>query len=468
MGAVRRSRSSVFTGALVVAVLVGCANDTTPGPGPATSSPSTTATGTVRPAVDMPDAPVGRQARWVLDQLEHADGPSADAARGRFTAEFLAEVPPEQVSGVFDQLRPAGPWVPVDLDAVGDDAVVRLHDGDGQPWRMVISVGPEGSISTLYIRPERDEAQTAQSWAEVHEQLTALGADVGLLAARVVDGRCEPITEIGPHEPRPMASIFKLYVLGAVADAVEEGTVRWGDQLTITDDTRSLPSGELQDQPNGSQVSVSQAAAGMIAISDNTASDMLAALVGRDAVESAMAGMGHTEPGLNEPFLTTRELFTLGWGPEASLDQWREADESERRRILQQLPPGVLTVTGGDVEDPSWNAGVDWFGSAHDVCAAMLSLHDRHESPEDPDALMLRTILGHNRGVSIDATDWPYVAYKGGSAPGVVSGSWYAERSDGERFVYVMQAASDDAAALEDHSGFFGLAEDAFTLLAEE
>ncbi|WP_129710961.1 serine hydrolase [Haloactinopolyspora alba] len=435
--------------------------------GASTSPPAATATGSVQPPVSLPHSAVGRQARWVLDQLALETGPTAAEARRRFGTRFLDEVPPAEVNTVFDELRPAGPWSPVDVDAVGGDAVVRLHDGSGEPWRMVISLGGDGTIATLLIRPDSGDDETANSWAEVHEQLTALDADVNLLAARVTDdGRCEPVTEIEPREPQPMASIFKLYVLDAVAAAVENGGIGWSDQLAVTDEVRSLPSGRLQDRPDGAQVSVSKAAAGMIAISDNTAADMLADLVGRDAVEAAMADLGHADPALNQPFLTTRELFAVGWGPGERRSRWSEADEAERRRLLASLTSGALDVAAGDVDDPAWPSGVSWLGSAHDICAALVGLHERDRS--DPDTRMLRTILGHNRGVTIDENRWPYVAYKGGSAPGVVTGSWYGERSDGERYVYVMQAASTDAAALQDHSAFFSLAEDAFTLLARE
>ncbi|TDD96378.1 Cpe/LpqF family protein [Jiangella asiatica] len=460
----------------VAAVVAGCTGDDDPAaPSPTPSAPSATlgteGTATVAPPVELPDTPVGRQARWVLDQLAADGGPTVAEAGRRFNTEFLAEVRAEQVSTVFDELRPAGPWVPVDVDEAGADAVVRLHDGDGQPWRMIISVDDDGVIGTLLFQPDRGgETQAARSWAEVQERLTAFDADVGLFAARVGDdGRCEPVAAIDPGRPRPMASIFKLYVLGAVAAAVDAGEVRWDDPLTVTGDNRSLPSGELQNQPDGARVSVAQAAAGMIAISDNTASELLTDLVGRAAVEAAMADMGHDDPATNVPFLTTREFFTVGWGPQDLRDDWDGADAERRGDILETLPDGPLTVAGRDVDDPAWGSGVDWFASAEDICDALVSLHDGEGADADPaDAELLRTVLGHNRGVTIDEADWPYVAYKGGSAPGVVTGSWYGERADGERYVYVMQAAAENAGSLADHTSFFALAEDAFRLFAED
>lgn len=466
----RRTRHAArLTSAFVtLSVLAACSTAADPDLEPTPPEPTQTATATVDPSVEMPDSPVGDQAQWVLDQLAADTGPTSAETAAHVSASFLVEVPAARLAVVFGELRTSGPWTAVDVDAVADDAVVRLHDGSGEPWRMSVSVDPAGAITALLVKPDLGGDRTpATTWAEVHEQLTALDAGVSLLAARVTpDGQCEPITAIDADETRPMASIFKLYVLGALADTVDQGWARWSDLLTVTDDVRSLPSGQLQDQPNGTQVSVSQTAAGMIAVSDNTAADMIMALVGEQAVQAAVAEMGHSDPDVNDPFLTTRQFFTIGWGPDDLPDDWRRADTDERRAMVEAVPAGPLSVTGGDVDRPAWPAGVDWFGSAEDICAAQVALNDR--PLDDPDTQMLRTILGHNRGVTIDEATWPYVSFKGGSAPGVLSGSWFGERADGERFFFAMQAAAKDEQALAARSDFFDLAEDAFALLAGE
>ena len=70
----------------------------------------------------------------------------------------------------------------------------------------------------------------------------------------------------------------------------------------------------LQYEPDGTQISVQDAAAKMISISDNTATDMLINLVGRSAVEAALTSAGMANPALDRPFLTTREAFILDAG----------------------------------------------------------------------------------------------------------------------------------------------------------
>ncbi len=347
--------------------------------------------------------------------------------------------------------------------AVSLAAVVPLVAacGTGAAEAPPTSSGPTSSSSSPSSSPPSTAPAPAGSWDELRGRLEALDADVGMVAARVgADGGCEPVAELDPATPRPMASIFKLYVLGAVAAAVDAGSLSWADVLTVSGGLRSLPSGELQAEPDGTAVTVQRAAAAMIAISDNTASELLMDRVGRAAVEDAMTALGHARPDLNRPFLTTREFFTLGWGPQDLRDDWARAGAASRTRILAALPGGPLRVSGVDIDDPAWTSGIDWFGSALDVCAAQAALH------ADPSDEVLRSVLGQSRGVTIDEAAWPYVSFKGGNAPGVVTASWYAERADGERYVVVMQAAAPDAAALADHDAFFALGEDAFAMLS--
>jgi beta-lactamase class A len=56
--------------------------------------------------------------------------------------------------------------------------------------------------------------------------------------------------------------------------------------LAVAAQLKGLPSGQPQNELDGTQISVLDTAAKMISISDNTAADMLINLVGRSAVEA--------------------------------------------------------------------------------------------------------------------------------------------------------------------------------------
>jgi beta-lactamase class A len=122
------------------------------------------------------------------------------------------------------------------------------------------------------------------------------------------------VHSIDPATPGPLGSAFKLYVLGALGNAVASGKARWNQPLVITARLKRLPSGVLQAEPDGTAVSVQDTAAKMISFNDNTATDMLINLVGRPAVEAALTraprGSMARRPSATSP--TARRLRLCG------------------------------------------------------------------------------------------------------------------------------------------------------------
>jgi beta-lactamase class A len=53
----------------------------------------------------------------------------------------------------------------------------------------------------------------------------------------------------------PLGSAFQALRTRRARLAVASGTLRWNQPLTLTAQLTSLPSGELQDEPDGTQVS---------------------------------------------------------------------------------------------------------------------------------------------------------------------------------------------------------------------
>src|SRR5262249_54446596 len=155
---------------------------------------------------------------------------------------------------------------------------------------------------------ESPDTTTSPAWASIDRGLSGLGPVTGFLAAQVSpDGTCQPIHEIASSTPRPTASQFKLFVLGALAKQIAAGHISWDQTLTVEDAVKSVGNGEgslMADAP-GTQVTVEDAATKMISISDNTAADMLSGLTGHPDVE-AQFGQWTADASANQPFLTTR------------------------------------------------------------------------------------------------------------------------------------------------------------------
>ncbi|MNW62925.1 hypothetical protein D3C74_410820 [compost metagenome] len=128
--------------------------------------------------------------------------------------------------------------------------------------------------------------------------------------------------------------------------------------------------------------------------------------------------------------------------------------------MLDALPGRPLAVDPAGVTTPVWQDDVDWFATSSDLCAAHVWLHDRGE--QDP---VVREVLSANPGIEVDTTAWPYVAFKGGSAPGVLAGSWLAEDAAGDTYVVTVQLAATDPAVLANPMVLVDTAESAFALL---
>ncbi|WP_192784103.1 serine hydrolase [Nonomuraea angiospora] len=155
-------------------------------------------------------------------------------------------------------------------------------------------------------------------------------------AARIEpDGQCRIAHGLDADTQRPIGSAFKLYVLGALAQAVAEGRLSWNERLAIRDDHKSLPSGTLQNRPAGTMLALSEYADHMISISDNTATDHLIHRLGRDAVRRQLSLFGHREPDANVPILTTKAFFQL-----------KAASDQDRTRQYLALPAHRRTADG--------------------------------------------------------------------------------------------------------------------------
>jgi hypothetical protein len=201
----------------------------------------------------------------------------------------------------------------------------------------------------------------------------------------------------------------------------------------------------------------------MIAISDNTAADHLIHQLGRENIEAEQAEAGHQAPELNTPFLATRELFLfrveLGDSDTAS---YLSRNVDDRRSFLSGLAGRVprLENTAGWFL-PRGIDQIEWFASSEDLCRLMLSLQQRSEQAG---LAPLRDVLSQDRALAIDAEKFPYVAFKGGSEPGVINLTWLAERNDGARF-FVSIGLNDPMAPILDTNTVLRSALDIFQLL---
>lgn len=419
---------------------------------------------TSRDGADVPDTPLGAHLAWFLDALAAPDGVDAQVVADRFDPAYVDAVGGAQA--LIDSITSLATLGPFTVDAVEEtpEAIGALTTTPNGRFVIQLSSAPSGAISTLVVQPYEEAPPQATSWDELAERVAATGSPARLSVfdvsgkRAIVDHRFGDLTGA-----QPSGSMFKLFVLIAVTDAIDRGRLDWDDLLHVTDEVRSLPSGTFQDEPTGTAHTVRETALAMISVSDNTATDMLIAAVGGTAaVEKAMKRAG-VDRKQNRPMITTRQLFELGWGSGDLREPWRDANHGQRKKMLRAVDRAPLTTTVGDVTTPVWQDGLDWFFTDRDLASA----HQRLRALADTEAgEPLTEILGTNPGVDF-GDDWDRVQFKGGSSIGVLGGSWLLERGS-ERYVVTIQFASTDVQVVPSPQRMTFLVADAAGLLAAE
>ena len=439
----RRSRTGSRPGRsawplLVVAVgLLASACSPAGAPTPAGSA---TAAATTRPAkvVAPPDTAAGAQLRWLLAATAHL--PVSDGqVRAHFDAAFLAE----DDAVVLNQSLQAVTGAEVRSIQVSElNTVVAIVSARvAAPTEVWLTVDSRGLISELRISPATT-GPTPATWADVDAALRSVVPQVRLLVADVSNGSCRTVHSIDPGTAAPIGAAFKLYVLAALGHAVASGTFRWNQPLTVTAQLKSLPAGELQNEPDGTQVSVLNTAAAMTSLSDNTATDMLINLVGRSAVEDALTTTGMANPALDRPLLTTREIFVLKLRQWPALaERYISATEPSRRTLLastvDRAPLPAVAAAGSWIAPRDINS-LEYFASASDICRAYASLA---ALAARPGLSPIGQVLSLNDdSLALDPAQWKTTWFKGGSEPGVLTMAYLATTRTGHSYVVTVLA----------------------------
>lgn len=315
----------------------------------------------------------------------------------RFSPAFLAQVPASNIAQILSQLRQSyGALGTIQSDGDG----YRL-DFEGADIPAQIVLDQEGRIAGLWFGAPVPSGSVEEHAAAI----TGLPGAVSLLVLE--DGR--PLISHNADAALAVGSAAKLAILKALSVAVEIGEKQWSDVVQLRPEWKSLPSGTLQDWPDGTPLTLGTLAHFMMSISDNTATDALIRLVGRDAVEAVSPR--------NSPFLTTRELFTLKTRDHAALRlEWAGADEAARRHILERIADLPLPATHALAPEPTYEA-VEWFFSAQELCTLLEDTSDLPSGSINPGP--------------VDPGQWRKFSYKGGSETGVINLSSRVVGADG-------------------------------------
>ncbi|MEW4448010.1 serine hydrolase [Qipengyuania sp. JC766] len=371
----------------------------------------------------------------------------AKRAEEVFAEPFLAQVSPDMLIQLNSQLSAQfGPIIGVEsVTPTGPftaTVAIRFERAVGRGPMTLSGEEPNFVVGLLLndFQPIDDTLEKIQA------DIEALPGRASVLYAPVSGG--EPILAMDENGQYAIGSTFKLYVLSALSRSIAAGEHSWDEVVRL--DRSSFPSGQMQDWPEGAPVTLHTLATMMISISDNTATDMLIDVVGRDAIEAELRATGHSDPDRTLPFLSTLELFGL----KGDIDRgtgYVAATEADQRRLLDEFaeeidgnPASIMPPT---FSKPTAIDTLEWFASGQDL----RQLVQRMVEGGDDTAL---SIMAVSPGLSYaQQNKWDYVGYKGGSEPGVLNLTWLLRRDDGVARILTMSwnntEASVDQTAFE-------------------
>ena len=402
--------------ALVATLACGCAHT---GPAPAAEA-------AYGAHIDT-NTPQGLRAKQTMDML------NSDWPIGPVGVRTLAA--PEKVDEVgtkMDSIWWDRPFTVAGIEYGAGQATLHVLTSYGVAQDIELRTNDAGLVDRFEVslRPP-----VINKWADIDTELTKSGARYSYQVSKVTGDKCALVAGTNTELSLPLASIFKLYVLLAVAEGITAGTVNWNDQLTITKQAKAVGSAGLNDVPPGAQVSVRRAAQQMISASDNMATDLLIDRLGPGAVERALVAAGHHDPASMTPFPTTHELFSVGWGEPDLREQWKQATPQGRAQLLQQTNSRPYQPDPNRTHTPASGYGAEWYGSAADVCRVHAALQAAAVGTAAP----VKDILSAIPGIDLDKSKWSYVGAKGGNLPGDLTFSWYAVDHTGQPWVVSFQ-----------------------------
>lgn len=338
-----------------------------------------------------------------------------------FAPEFLAQVSFAQMQTILADIQAdIGDYQQSSLEGGSFNAEFTQGTVKGQ-----IALNSEGQIRGLLFTEVVPDEVSLQGGLETLQALLDDDALAHVLVLRYQGDNVTMLLEHNPQQELAVGSAFKMAVLSTLQQQIAAGTHQWNEVVILQEQDRSYPSGKLQDWAAGTPMTVQSLANLMISISDNTATDTLIRVVGREAIEAHLADMGIV---LEQPFMTTKEMFQLKLSDDdisAVRERYLAANRAEKLTILEeaaQRPRVDLRYIESRLAAPRF-LEAEWYFSAPELCQL---IHDVEALPA----------MSISAGV-VNADGWQHVAYKGGSETGVLNLTTWLEDGDGSSYCLV-------------------------------
>lgn len=298
----------------------------------------------------------------------------------------------------------------------------------------LLGAPPAGTEKAVIASAERSLANVPGRSAFVFTELAETGV--------------RPLLGIDADRTFAVGSSFKLFILGRLIEEVNAGKRQLSDTMRLERRLVGPPHSEMASWPAGMPVTLSTLALKMIWISDNTATDHLHSLLGREEIERQMQVMGHANPSVNQPLLSTREMTMLRDRKRGIPGRgFRQLDDAARRAYLAKEFTGVPDYESLDFDTAAYDVA-EWYATPLDMARALAWIQ-RHTEGDAP-AGDLRKVLTVDPKLSLDPAEWPFVGFKGGSEDRLLAGNWLLRHRSGRWHTYHLFFNNPDGALKPD------------------
>ncbi len=328
------------------------------------------------------------------------------ALASQFTEQFLKAVPLDQLNDILENIY-GEIGAPTRIVPTGQEYEITTST---HTMGATISLNENGQITGLFFRPPTRLNATLNDLLKPFEQVQ--GETSYLILQRETNQQNIILAQKDAEVVLAIGSTFKLAILKALQDEIEAGNRNWNDVILLSRELRSLPSGILQNFPDGAPITLHTLAALMISSSDNTATDMLLFLLGREKVGTYLD---------NQFVLSTREFFQLKDDGELA-EMFANADRATKQNIAQELKTRPLPSL--HVGSVPYREGVEWYASARALCELISSVRNLD-------------VFEINPGLARPEA-WSGIAYKGGSELGVFNLTSWVRAKNGTEYCVVV------------------------------
>ncbi len=415
----------------------------------------------------LPNEPAANQLQWMIDQLAANDTSIADI-NAHFSAGWLSQISATQTRDFIQSVRDSYPSAEItDLVALtAMHAFVFIEGQNGNTGTILLEVSYTGGqlITAFGVNGHNGNLQYPEDMNldldQAINKFTTLASDTGLLIAYINDNdQCQAINEHNASQLLATGSIFKAWVLGGLAEAIDAGTLNADQNVEFVASERVYNDTLVNREPFGTMFKLGDLSNMMMGNSDNTATDHVHETVGRSTVDAYVDISGVDDSDVLKPMLSVNEQFHLFFSFSLAIANGyvNDTESNQQNFINNQIVP-LGPVSSFPFNNESLFTAGSWRASPMDICNNMATLRQY-----DTGSAALQVV---DRSYGAQAAQfrirplWDRVWYKGGSlvsgATGyhVLTHAWLLE-NNGQWPIVVVGMTNDSAGGIDANDGIF-------------